>query len=82
MSTFCAAALFGAVLAPAAVMLARSAMFVDGDLGLTSVGSARGMLTLGWAVLLGTLGPAHLPMLVCGILCVAAGAYWAVSARA
>ena len=80
-STLLSAALFGAVLAPAGVMLARSALLVDGNLGLTSIGSARGMLTLVWAVLLGTLGPAHLPMLVFGILCVAAGAYWAVTAR-
>ena len=81
-STVLAAAIFGAVLAPAGVMLARAALLVDGNLGLTSVGSAKGMLTLVWAVLLGTLGPARLPVLVGGMLCVAAGASWAVSTRA
>ena len=78
-NTMIGALIFGAVLAPTAVALGRFAVLTSGDLGLMSIGSSKGLLTLTWAAALGALGTMNLAVLGAGVACISAGSAWALS---
>ena len=65
---------FAAVLAPAAVAMFRSAVMMNGDMGLTAVHSAGGLATLAWTGLVGVSPASNVGLLIIGTAAILIGA--------
>ena len=70
---------FGAILAPAAIISGRCALLLNSDLGLSSIRSAGVLVTLGFAHLVGGVTVANSWLLFSGSVCISLGTFITVA---